>query len=338
MLARSLTFLIAFALAAPAAAQDNRVLLARLQGAGVDETLVAQVDVGLRSEMGKVVGARLVSGVPPSRPRGCQADACAQVLAAQAGAQLVVLASLAAQDDGSHRLAAGLHDASGRLVVEAERRVDRTPDYRELRGLAVQLLVPGDYTGRVKLTGRPTGAHIVVDNIPVAAAAADEPIPLSVGKHTISVDAPDAARRSLEVDISFDTDVTLSLALDQESPDVGAVDKPPPPLWPALVATGVAAGGAVALAIAVGDYAFTTGWLGLWYSTPGTLDRGPSGANPRSWAVHIGEQVRLYGGVRRAQRNDLVMMIGAGAVTLTSGIAAGVLLGHHAMSSGSAEE
>lgn len=317
-------------LALPTAAladDSNRVLLTRLGGEGVDETFAAQVDIGLRKEMKKVVADRLIEGAPPPPP-GCDEGPCAAALAAEHEAALVVIA-VVKPDGDDFKLVARLLDADGTRILAAERTFDKTENYTVLEGLATQLLVPGDYTGRVHFTDVPSGAQVVVDGIPLSPDELAGPVPLTVGVHEVSVEAPGVEPRVQEHAVEYAVDSELSLApprpMEERVRDIVAQ----PAVWPTAVAGGVTGLAAVALIASVADYIAMAVILEVYYYQE--LEGIRDSFRPRVVAEGVGETVGDWVPYRRAQRNDVVLIgvtagLTAVAAAATAALATDLLL------------
>jgi hypothetical protein len=332
---RALACLAVLLLVADAASAQTFVL-ARLAGDGVDASLMAQLDAGLRSEAAKVLGPRLFA-VAPS---GCaHASACASGLAREAGAERVLLARVEPHEGAGQALHVRLYDATGRQLAEARRASPTVLDVAALRGIAVQLLDPAAYVGRLVLGDVPADAQVLVDGIPLAAEELQRPIPLSVGEHVVEVNGRERllAPRAFEVRFGVDTPLTVG-AVDVSSPALGRAAGGGPALWPGLLAAAVSGGAFLA------GVGFAVDYACMRRCDEDSLDpvfakfEPTFEGNAHTHAGKLSSRAHALSRQRAALGLDAIGMVASGAVFLSAGAAATALLVNWALWSEPEEE
>jgi hypothetical protein len=193
--------ILAFLTALPAVAQSETVLVLdpRVLEGELHGMEISRLDASLRYVVGANIGARMLDA-KVAFPKTCEAE-CFVKLAEKHDAAWVLAPSIHAGD--KPRLVVRVHDRAGGLVAEGERVYSADIPPKTVESLAVQLLSPPKYAGKMTLTGVPEDAEVNVDAIPVLKRDVSKPVLLRVGEHRVIVERGSARfERVVEVTLA----------------------------------------------------------------------------------------------------------------------------------------
>lgn len=308
-------------LSSPALAEERAVLVLRLDGGLADPSLAENLDASFRKEVQNVVGDRLLSQAP-TRPVDCETEQeCMAQVALVEGAAKVVATRLFGGPE-QFTLEASLYEDMGALVIGSSRSFEGLPSPRLLRGLAVQLLEPARYTGRLRFEGVPEGAQVMVDRLPISKSDVARSVALTVGQHHVELVQPEGSGERHMVTLGYDEEVTLRFGGQDASaaapaPAVGF------PAWPSI-ATGAVAGVSALLAVVfVLDGVVTQAFVNGQAASIVTLPK--SNGNPHFYAKYVAQQARRLTTRRVAAQSSFGISTTAAVIAVLSGGAAGAL-------------
>jgi hypothetical protein len=241
-------------------AQPTTVAVLPLRALGAPAESARALDKTLRNEVEAVPEARLVDRAAVEAALQQEADCLAQVrcaaaAAVKAGAQQLIVGTVSRLGD-AFTLDLKLVDAqTGQELRRATHPMSGKEDalIEVLRGIAVELLAPARYTGRlaVLLAGETAaeaqGAELFVDGQRRGTLPLSEPIGgLSPGVHTLRVAKQDFRDATLFVEVRFDrtTQARIDLARGalaavdfvRGKPEAAAQPAPPQPAPPPVLA------------------------------------------------------------------------------------------------------
>jgi hypothetical protein len=216
--------------------QPAAVAVLPLRALGAPVESARALDKTLRNEVEAVPEARLVDRTAVEAALQQEADclariACAAAAAARAGAQQLIVGTVSRLGD-AFALDLKLVDArTGQELRRATHPMSGKEDalIEVLRGIAVELLAPARYTGRLAVllagetTGEAQGAELFVDGQRRGTLPLAEPIGgLSPGLHTLRVAKQDFRDATLFVEVRFDR--TTQARIDLARGALAAVD------------------------------------------------------------------------------------------------------------------